>query len=130
MSLIHSLPTVWWNSTYPWCYWGKAMTLKFIWVTYPDLMEFIRKNKVIDGLFDWSFSGTIHTLLSLPIYTESTPKAKRRIQTNKIKHATFAETDTYKLFRRTFSETGVISQTGVGVYCTSVYKKERPARWL
>lgn len=35
---------------------------------------------------------------------------------------------THTNFRRTFSETGVISQTGVGVYCTSVYKKERPAR--
>lgn len=95
------------------------MTLKR---TYPDHLECVRNSDMTEGNNlrpDFSRS-------TLQIYTESTPKAKnggfKRTDSNMHKQTRTAGTN---CSGSTFSETGVISQSSVGAYCTSVYKKEK-----
>lgn len=55
-------------------------------VIYPDHLECIRNSKIIEGnvlLIGLQLEQST-PYSALPIYTESTPKAKRRIQTNRL----------------------------------------------
>lgn len=64
------------------------------------------------------------TYSTLPIYTESTPKAKRRSHTNRSNmQLCIRHTARTNCSGSTFNETGVISQASVGEYCLSVLQK-------
>lgn len=67
-----------------------------------------------------------HPNSALPIYTESTPKAKRRVKkrTGSTCNVCINRHEQQEQTGSTFSETGVVSQARVGEYCTSVYKKK------
>lgn len=97
MSLIDSVLTVCRKSTFlslNWCCWQIPLRwslkqkgdFKMHLVIYPDHLECIRNSKIIEGnvlLIGLQLEQST-PYSALPIYTESTPKAKRRIQTNRL----------------------------------------------